>query len=126
GPRSDPRPASWTAVRRLRRDGHLPAPRPGLEHEDDRADPARRRAAVRRLRRGPLAHVVFPIACNLVGRIVSSGTNARGGRFTANTHAAATSSGISIWSRSSRGGGSGRRSRISVSTTPGRITVERI
>ena len=29
---------------------------------------------VRRLRRRPLAHVVFPIACSAVGRIVSSGT----------------------------------------------------
>ena len=79
-------------------------PEQGWDTKTTAADPARRRGPVRRLRRGPLAHVVFPIACSFVGRIVSSGTNARGGRFTANTHAAATSSGISIWSRTSRDG----------------------
>ena len=37
-------------------------PDQGWSTRDDAADPARRRDAVRRLRRRPLAHIVFPIA----------------------------------------------------------------
>ena len=66
-----------------------------------------------------------PSACSAVGRIVNSGTYARGGSETANRHAAATSSGISIWARISASGTCGRFSRIGVSTTPGATVVKR-
>jgi hypothetical protein len=57
--------------------------------------------------------------------MVSSGTCARGGSETTNRHAAATSSGRSIRARISALGGSGRLSRIAVSTSPGMIEVKR-
>jgi uncharacterized HhH-GPD family protein len=68
---------------------------------------------------------VRPRACRSVGRIVSSGTCARGGSETTNWQAAATSSGCSICARISSLGGSGRLSRMAVSTRPGMIEVNR-
>src|SRR4051812_6770316 len=70
-------------------------------------------------------HMVLPMACSAVGRMVISGTYARGGSETANSTAAAMSSARSICARISGGGGSGRLSRIGVSITPGRIAVKR-
>ena len=55
----------------------------------------------------------------VVGLIVSSLTFARAGSVAASSTAAATSSGCNMRARCSGVGGTGRRSRIGVSTSPG-------
>ncbi len=66
----------------------------------------------------PFRNRFYTNSCT-VGLIVSSSTFARAGSVAASSTAAATSSGCNISARRSGPGGSGRLSRIGVSTSPG-------